>query len=81
MDPREFSQKLGYTGQIDDLRKLLIANGMSSSEVNEMDDLHLSQEILKDYAYITTNYNGEDILLIKRDFLDAFNKAAVWLMR
>ena len=81
MNPREFCDKLTYTGQLEDLKNILIKNGLPKDAVGSMSPLEMAQQVLLDYEYITTNYNGEDILLIKRAYLPEFFKNSVWLQR
>ena len=82
MNARELSNKLGYTGQINDAKNVLYKTGrFTMDELTNMSDVQLCEELLKDYVYITDSYNGEDILLVKKECVPAFNDMAVWLRR
>ena len=79
---RELSNKLCYTGQIRDAKNVLYkTNRFTMGELANMSDVQICEELLKDYVYITEGYNGEDILLIKKECVSAFNDMAVWLRR
>lgn len=82
MNARELSNKLGYTGQINDAKNVLYkTDRFTMDEISNMSDVQLCEELLKDYVYITDSYNGEDILLVKKECVTAFNDMAVWLRR
>ena len=82
MNARELSNKLCYTGQIRDAKNVLYnTDRFTMGELENMSDVQLCEELLKDYVYITEGYNGEDILLIKKECVSAFNDMAVWLRR
>ena len=82
MDAIELSDKLIYTGQINDAKNVLYKTGrFTMDELANMSDVQLSEELLKDYIYITDCDYGEDILLIKKECVAAFNDMAVWLRR
>ena len=82
MDAIELSDKLIYTGQINDAKNVLYKTGrFTMDELANMSDVQLSEELLKDYIYITDGDYGEDILLIKKECVVAFNDMAVWLRR
>ena len=82
MDAIELSDKLIYTGQINDAKNVLYKTGrFTMDELANMSDVQLSEELLKDYIYITDGDYGEDILLIKKECVVAFNDMAVWLSR
>ena len=82
MDAIELSDKLIYTGQINDAKNVLYTTGrFTMDELANMSDVQLSEELLKDYIYITDGDYGEDILLIKKECVAAFNDMAVWLRR
>lgn len=82
MDAIELSDKLIYTGQINDAKNVLYKTGrFTMDELANMSDVQLSEELLKDYIYITDGDYGEDILLIKKECVAAFNDMAVWLSR
>ena len=82
MNARELSDKLSYMGQIHDAKNIMYRTGrFTVKELSEMSDVELCDELLKDYVYITDSYNGEDILLIKKECVADFNNMAVWLRR
>lgn len=82
MDAIELSDKLIYTGQINDAKNVLYKTGrFTMDELANMSDVQLSEELLKDYIYITDGDYGKDILLIKKECVVAFNDMAVWLSR
>ena len=82
MDAIELSDKLIYTGQINDAKNVLYKTGrFTMDELANMSDVQLSEELLKDYIYITDGDYGEDILLIKKECVVAYNDMAVWLSR
>ena len=82
MDAIELSDKLIYTGQINDAKNVLYKTGrFTMDELANMSDVQLSEELLKDYIYITDGDYGEDILLIKKECVPAFIDMAIWLRR
>ena len=76
------SDKLIYTGQINDAKNVLYKTGRyTMDELANMSDVQLSEELLKDYIYITDGDYGENILLIKKECVAVFDDMAVWLKR
>ena len=77
---RDLADKIHYIGQERAARNLLVKmNTVSVEQIATMTELDVYEAILEKYKFIVSD--SKDILLVKKDKLQDFNKIAVWLSR
>ena len=74
----ELKEHLFYTGQYKCARKLLLKHEAPEKVVMMSDD-QVCEELEKYYTLITGT--DEDLLLVRKEDMEKFNKLAVWLSR
>lgn len=70
------------TGQQRALRRLLLADGKYTTEaIAVMTECEVCTCVQLDYAVVGVNDEGNDILLVKRDKLEEYNKLVTHILR
>lgn len=79
-DARDLQMAINYTGQEQAARQLLVRmNTVPIEEVAVMTSLEVYQAIMEEYEMVMSD--SENVLLVKKDEMQDFNKIAVMLSR
>lgn len=79
-DARDLADAINYVGQEQAARRLLVKmNTIPVEKIAVMTNLEVYQAILEEYEMVMTD--DENILLVKEDKIQDFNKITVFLRR